>query len=128
MLNVAVSLPKRVVARLSIVWPISCAFFALYLLTGQVKRVPVQLLTTFGAFTYSQDGWHHYTAALKQMDQDPDTSPENSILRAFYDRFSLKPGDGYLPVHANDLWRSTMKGYLPPWGGGRVVTYSDRTE
>ena len=128
MLISPVSLTDRIIARLSFVWPFSWAFFVLYFLTGQVKRVPIRLLTTFGAFSYSQDGWHHYTAALKQLDQDPDISPENSILKAFYDRFCLNPGDDYLPGQANDLWQSTKTGYLPPWGGGRVVTYSDRME
>ena len=128
MLTTAASLPQRVISRLSFVWPFSWAFLVLYLLTGQVKRVPVELLTTFGAFSYSQDGWHHYTAALKEMDQDPSAGPENSILRAFYDRFSLQPRDGYLPVHEQDCWQSTKTCYLPPWGGGRVVTFGNRME
>jgi hypothetical protein len=128
MLTRAGSLPQRVISRCAFVWPFSWAFFVLFRLTGQVKRVPVKLLTTFGAFSYSQDGWHHYTAALKEMDQEPKTNPENSILNTFYHRFSPKPGDSYLPVHDQDYWQSTKACYLPPWGGGRVVTFSNRME
>ena len=108
--------------------PFAWIWFLLYIATGKVRRVPVTSLTNLGAFSYSQNGWHHFTAALKQIDSDPCISPETSILRPFYDCFRPDTRDGFLPAHANDQWNSTKSCYLPPWGGGKTVNFSDTFE
>ena len=109
-------------------WPFSWVWFLLYLVTGKVRRVPVNSLTNLGAFSYSQTGWHPFNAALKQLDRDPDICPRDSILTQFYDRSNRNTQDGYLPVHSEDGWQSTKTCYLPPWRGGKNVNFDDTFE
>ena len=122
------SFSHRVYAIFRYRWPFSWVWFLLYLVTGKVKRVPVSSLTNLGAFSYSQSGWHPFTAALKQLDRDPGICSRNSILTQFYDRFTGDARNGYLPVHSEDGWQSIQTCYLPPWRGGKKVIFDDTFE
>ena len=106
--------------------PLSWFRLTMYILSGQVRKVPVDLLTTIGAFSYSQNGWHPHTAVLRELDKNPvDFISEDSILRDFYTRYTPSVESGFLPVHDDPGWSSTKECYRPPWGGGREVTFSD---
>ena len=108
--------------------PFCWAWFILLFLTGTIRNVPVASLTNLGAFSFSQDGWHPYTAVLKEIDGDPELHSQDSILREFYNRFIPESRDGFLPIHSDDSWQSTKKCFLPPWRGGKIVDFSEQFE
>jgi hypothetical protein len=99
--------------------PFCWASFVLLLLTGKIRNVPVASLTNLGAFSFSQDGWHPYTAVLKQIDGDPELRSQDSILREFYNRFVPESRNGFLPIHSKHSWQSTKECYVSPWRGVR---------
>ena len=106
--------------------PFSWLRLFLGILKGDIRRVPVASFTNLGAFSYGQDeGWHPYTAVLRQIDADAELSAGGSVLRDFYQQFTPGTESGFLPVHLDDQWRSIKTCYLPPWGGGKIVNHED---
>jgi len=108
--------------------PASYLLFLIYLATGQIRKVSVDALTNLAAFSFSQDGWHPFTAVLSQLSQDPNGTTASSTLKKFYGRFAPQPSEGFLPVHRDKSWKSPRECYIPPWGGGKVVTCSETFE
>jgi hypothetical protein len=108
--------------------PVCWLRFIFLFICGDLKRVPVDTLTNLGAFSYSSNGWHPFTIALKEIDGLHNGFPTTDILSSFYQRFDATDSIGYLPVHHQESWSSIKICYQPPWSGGKTVRSSDDFE
>lgn len=57
---------------------------------NMIFEVDRDLTNSMFYFSYSQDGWHPFTATLKQFINKPDLKYENSILKKYYDAYQPK--------------------------------------
>jgi len=65
----------------------SCIRILMDIGTRQLVRVPLEICTNVLGFSYSRNGWHYYTALLREFDEHQDHSVGSAFLYGFYELY-----------------------------------------
>ncbi len=57
---------------------------------SKIVKMNIEDLIGISAFTYGKDGWHYYSAVIRELEENPNLLYEESSLKRFYDRFQPK--------------------------------------
>ena len=81
-----------------------------------IIAVPVSKCRDALSFSYSGDGWNVYAALIRQYQENPSLTYENSILKLYYERFQPQSLSETLFVDPADTEHPIVAGWPPlPW-------------
>jgi len=83
---------------------------------SSIFEVPVEKCRSLNGFCYTESGWDHFTACLKEKIENPDLKYEESILNKFYENFRPRNRWEHLFGTGSDPVKPLDQGWtLLPW-------------
>ncbi len=81
-----------------------------------ILEVEVDHCRSLNGFSYSGDGWNHFTAVLQELLDNPDRTYDESILKKYYDRFQPQSRQEQLFGSESKVFPPLDRGWtLLPW-------------